>query len=84
MHIPEFVAVVGSALEECPNADSSVNLLFLACCQEADSTDFMPLGTFARLLRATGYQRTNRRYGNRFKGLRPKNPEFHDSVWYWN
>jgi hypothetical protein len=80
-HIPEFVAVVGEALEECPNAESSLLLLFGAC-KDASGSRFMPMSTFDRLLLATGYKRSGRRYGNRYKGLRPKDPDFHHRVWY--
>lgn len=80
-YIPEFVSVVGEALEECSNAESSLLLLF-AACKEVSGPRFIPMSTFDRLLRATGYERTSRRYGHRYKGLRPKDPDFHHRVWY--
>ena len=82
-HVAKFVDVVSEALEESPGADSSLMLLFEAC-REVSGPRFVPMTTFDRLLRATGYQRTGRRYGNRYIGLRPKNPVFHDRVWYHN
>lgn len=49
-HVAKFVAIVGEALEECPNADSSTQLLFDAC-KEVSGPRFIPMGTFDRLLR---------------------------------
>ncbi|MEU1510906.1 hypothetical protein ABZ490_01925 [Streptomyces sp. NPDC005811] len=80
-HVAKFVAVVGEALEDSPSADASLMLLFEAC-KEVSGPSFIPLGTFDRLLRATGYKRTERRYGNRFIGLHPKDPAFRDRVFY--
>lgn len=85
-HIPEFVSVVGDALEGCPNAEVGVNVLFRACAEhaQAQGSRFMPLGTFTRLLMATGYKRTHRQYGHRFTGIRPQDPAYHRRVWYWD
>ncbi|MFE9063238.1 hypothetical protein [Streptomyces violaceusniger] len=80
-YVDKFVRIVGEALEECPNADASTQLLFDAC-KEVSGHSFIPMGTFDRLLRATGYKRADRRYGKRYIGLRPKNPALHDRVWY--
>jgi hypothetical protein len=80
-HIPTFVAVVGEALEECPKADTSTQLLFDAC-KEISGPNFIPLGTFNRLLRAAGYKPGNRRYGYRYRGLRPKIPALHSRVYH--
>ncbi|MFJ7334044.1 hypothetical protein ACIQUU_12435 [Streptomyces sp. NPDC101116] len=80
-YVDKFARIVGEALEECPNADSSTQLLFDAC-KEVSGPSFIPMGTFDRLLRATGYKRADRRYGKRYIGLRPKNPALHDRVWY--
>lgn len=80
-YVDKFARIVGEALEECPNAESSTQLLFDAC-KEVSGPSFIPMGTFDRLLRATGYERAERRYGKRYIGLRPKNPAFHGRVWY--
>ncbi|MGK3943671.1 hypothetical protein ABK046_35255 [Streptomyces caeruleatus] len=80
-YVDKFVRIVSDALEECPNADSSTRLLFNAC-KEVSGPSFIPIGTFDRLLSATGYKRAERRYGKRYVGLRPKNPALHDQVWY--
>ncbi|WP_326811941.1 hypothetical protein OIE62_11580 [Streptomyces scopuliridis] len=82
-YVDKFVRNVGEALEKCPNADASTQLLFDAC-KEVSGPGFIPLGTFDRLLRATGQERTDRRYGKRYTGLLPKDPAFHDRVWYRN
>ncbi|MEW9519341.1 hypothetical protein [Streptomyces tubercidicus] len=82
-YVDKFARIVGEALEECTNTDASTQLLFDAC-KEVSGPSFIPLGTFDRLLRATGYKRTDRRYGKRYIGLRPKNSAFHDRVWYRN
>jgi hypothetical protein len=82
-YVARFVAVVGEALEECPGAETSARVLFGACAEHS-GRPFIPLGTFERLLKATGYKRVDRRYGKRFKDLRPKNPDYHHRVWYWN
>ncbi|MGW0814962.1 hypothetical protein ACWD00_17170 [Streptomyces viridiviolaceus] len=81
-YISDFVAAVGEALEECPDCESSLPLLFYACASTTNN-GFIPMGNFDRLLRATGYSRTNRRYGSRYKGIRPKDPALHHRVWYW-
>ncbi|MBO1333787.1 hypothetical protein [Streptomyces sp. VRA16 Mangrove soil] len=82
-YISAFVAVAGEAIEECPGAESSLLLLFGAC-KEASGPRFIPMGSFDRLLRATGYERTSRRYGVRYKGIRPKDPALQHRVWYAN
>lgn len=80
-YVEKFAEVVGEALEECANANASTMLLFSACAA-ASGDDFIPMGTFNRLLMATGYKRTNRRYGARFVGLRPTNPNYQGRVYY--
>ncbi|MFI2036047.1 hypothetical protein ACH470_15500 [Streptomyces bottropensis] len=80
-YVDKIARIVGEALEGCPNADASTQLLFDAC-KEVSGPSFIPMGSFDRLLRATGYKRTDRRYGKRYIGLRPKNPAFHDRVYY--
>ncbi|MDW6062922.1 hypothetical protein SAZ11_39085 [Streptomyces sp. FXJ1.4098] len=81
-HVAVFVAVVGEALEESLGADASLGLLFDAC-KEVTGLSFIPLGTFDRLLRATGYKRAERRYGNRLREICPKDPAWNNRVWYW-
>ncbi len=80
-YVDKFVAIVGEALEECPNADSSIQVLFDAC-KEVSGPNFIPMGTFNRLLYAAGYKRGDRRYGNRIRGLQPKDPAWHSRVYY--
>jgi len=69
-YIPLFVAAAGEALEEYPGAISSVQVLFDACARAAGEP-FMPIGTFTRLLTATGYRRC-RRPRKGIADLRPK------------
>ncbi|MFZ3597611.1 hypothetical protein [Streptomyces sp. BH104] len=57
-------------------------MLLFAACNNASGDNFIPLGTFNRLLIATGYKRVPTRYGERFVGLRPVNPAYQGRVHY--
>ncbi|MFD7565805.1 hypothetical protein ACFV7O_21680 [Streptomyces tendae] len=82
-YIALFAENVPLTLEECPGAETSLGVLFGACLEATGRSDFMPLGTFERLLVATGYRRTPRAYGRRVAGLRLRNPALHNRSFYW-
>ncbi|MGQ4468919.1 hypothetical protein ACN6K6_007461 [Streptomyces violaceoruber] len=56
--VAEFTDIVGEVLQAAPGGMTPAGTLFGACVDEARrrGSDFIPMGTFVRLLKETGYR----------------------------